>query len=246
MIDTETRPVTRETWEAADRLAKRFVEETVNAVAMFDDCYGHVTVEPVESQSRDGFIAYTDGGWDGVAYAELNYAHGSGHVPAAVKPAIESTLRDAAEAFADKHGITEAEMDQWEADERARLALPALPGMEPVDKHPNHPLREQLWEMQDSWMMEGGTYFYKCRVMFYEADNYRNDSDVPMVRLFAYLNTDYEYGRDHIPWLTHYGANPDQTVDAYHVEMPLADFAALSEEQIDEMSTEAVNLLEAL
>lgn len=245
MIDTES--VSRETWDKADALAKLFVEETVNTVAgQFDDCYGHVQIEPVESQSRDGFIAYTDGGWDGVAYAELSYAHGSGHVPAAVKPAIESSLDDAAEAFAEENGITVEEMNQWEADESARLAMPALPGMEPADTFVNHPLREALWEQQDDWLREGGTYFYKCRVMFYDAANSRNDSDVPMVRLFAYLNTDYEYGRDHIPWMSAYGRPADQTVDAYHVEMPLADFAALSEERIEEMAAEAVALLGGL
>lgn len=233
-------------WAVASRLANDFVEGVMAEVAGFDDCYGDYRVEAVETEARDGFIPYTNGGWDGVAYAQLSYAYSSGHAPAAVQSAIDGSLKDAAEEFERANGITVAEMDQWEADEAARLAMPALPGMAPADTFVQHPLREKLWDMQDSWMSEGGTYFYKCRVMFYESGNYRNELGTDEVRLFAYLNTDYEYGRDYISWLPAMGGKADQTVDGFARTMTLAEFVALGEEGIADLVTEAVNSLAAL
>jgi hypothetical protein len=243
-LEAETAP---EVWEQASALAKRFVTDAVQEIATtFDDCYDS-NVEEVESESRDGFIAYTDGGWDGVAYATLSYAHGSGHIPAAVRGAIDSSIADAEADFAEEHGLTVAEMDAWEDEERAKWEMPTLPGMPRASYPPQHPLREQLWELIDSWLGEGGTYFYKVRVLFYREDNGRNDNPgTAMVRLFAYLNTDYEYGRDYISWLTYYGSNPDQTIDAFTKEMAMADFVALGESGIDDFVTEAVSKMAAL
>jgi hypothetical protein len=240
VVDTETK------WEVADRLAKAFVQGVAEQVAQFDDCYGEAEVEEVETEARDGFIPYTNGGYDACVNAGMSLAWGSGHAPAEVARDIESSLRDAAEQFAKEHGITADEMNQWEADERARLAQPALPGMEPTYTHVEHPLRETLQEVEDSWLQEGGTYFYKVRVLFFESGNWLNDSGKDMVRLFAYLNTDYEYGRDNISWLPAMGGKADQTTDGLHVEMSLDEFIALGDEGVEALIDKAVAALDSL
>lgn len=200
--------------EAAAPLAERFVQGVCEELERFDDVYG-MKVEPVETEAYDGFIPYTDGGYDGIAYGLLSYAHGSGSAPAPIQRIIDSTLKDAEAEFERERGI---HPDKLERDSE---------------------LLEDWYEFESNWLSEGGTYFYKVRVLFYRPDNYRNDSGDYEVRMFAYLNTDLEYGRDSIPWLRCYGSNPDQTTGDWERTMTAAEFNALGNEGIDKLIEEA-------
>lgn len=226
----------------ASPLATRFVEGVCGEVSGFDDCYGDFRVEPVETEAYDGFIPYTDGGSDGIVYAQLSYAYRSGSAPAAVQDTIDRCLKDVETAFAEEHGITVEQLDEEKAEMIALWNQPTLPGMG-KEPYPEHPLQSAFHEMQDSSLSEGGTYFYKCRVMFYEPGNYRNKSGDYEVRMFAYLNTDYEYGRDNISWLSCYGSNPDQTSGDWERTMTAAEFIALGEDGIDDLITDVVKHL---
>ena len=238
MTDTmERNPLT-----LASPLAERFVQGVCDEVSRFDDCYGDSRVEPIETEAYDGFIPYTDGGYDGCVYAQMSYAYGSGSAPATVQADIDRCLKDVESEFAEKHGITVEQMDEEQAQAVELWNQPALPGIDKGD-YPQHPLREELYEMQDSYLSEGGTYFYKCRVMFYEPSNYRNDSGDWEVRMFAYLNTDYEYGRDSISWLPALGGKADQTSGDWERTMTAAEFIALGEDGIDDLITDAVKHL---
>ena len=231
-------------------LAKLYVESLCEIVENFDDCTGYSRTDPVATESYPGFIPYTDGGHEGVVYAQMSYAHGSGAGPTAVQEDIERSLKDAAEEFERTNDITVTEMDKWEAEQRTLWEQPSLPGVERAPYPPSHPLREELHEAQDSWLDEGGTYFYKARVLFYEPGNSRRDADTPddevEVRVFAYLNTDYEYGRDHISWITHYGGTPDQTTDALDRTFTGSEFLALGKDGITKLVHEAVEGLRNL
>jgi hypothetical protein len=225
--------------EVCGPLAERFVKGVCENVESFDDVYG-TEVEPVATEAYDGFIPFTDGGFDGVAYGLLSYAHGSGSAPAPIQAIIDSSLRDAESEFEREHGVTVESLylqrqemwEQWEAQK-------TLPGLDRPSYPPEPELLETWYEFQDSWLSEGGTYFYKVRVLFYRPDNYRNNSGDYEVRMFAYLNTDLDYGRDSIPWLRCYGKNPDQTTGDWERTMTAAEFIALGETGIDSLIEEA-------
>lgn len=231
--------------EVAGPLAERFVEGVCANLERFDDVYG-TKVEPVETEAYDGFIPYTDGGYDGIAYGLLSYAHGSGFAPAEIQAIIDSTLKDAEAAFAEEHGVTVEALYQQRADMYAEWEQPAIPGIEKASYPPEPELLETWHEFEDSWLSEGGTYFYKVRVLFYRPDNYRNDSGDYEVRMFAYLNTDLEYGRDSISWMPALGGKADQTSGTWERTMTAAEFNALGEAGIEALVEEATTHLSNL
>lgn len=241
MTDLDERLAT-DPLDLAAPLAQRFVEGVTGEAEGFDDCYGS-RCDEVESESRDGFIAYTDGGYEGCAYGLLSYAHGSGCAPAAIQSIIDSSLKDAEEEFQREHGISVDELYKQRSDMQDLWNQPAIPGIGKADYPPEPELLETWHELQDSWLSEGGTYFYKVSVLFYRPENYRNDSGDYEVRMFAYLNTDLEYGRDHISWLPAMGGKADQTTGDWERTMTAAEFIALGESGIDDLITEAVKHL---
>lgn len=239
------RKIATDPLETAGPLAERFVEGVCNNLQGFEDVYG-TEVEPVETEAYDGFIPYTDGGYDGVAFGLLSYAYGSGSAPAAIQPYIDSSIKDAEEEFHREHGITVEELYQQRSDMWKEWEQPALPGIEKPTYPPEPELLETWHEMEDSWLSEGGTYYYKVRVLFYRPDNYRNKSGDYEVRIFAYLNTDFGYGRDSISWLPAMGGKADQTEGNWERTMSAAEFNALGESGIDSLVEEATTHLRNL
>lgn len=240
MTDTET----VEPLEVASPLAERFVEGVCGNLQRFDDVYD-TSVEPVCTEAYDGFIPYTDGGFDGVGRALMSYAYGSGSCPAVIQDMIDSTLKDAESEFEREHGVSVEELYKQRADMFTEWQQPALPGIDKPRCAPEPELLEDWHQYQDNWLSEGGTYYYKVKVLFYRPDNYRNKSGDYEVRMFAYLCTD-EYGRDSIPWLRPLGGNPDQTSGDWERTMTAAEFNALGESGIDALIEDATKHLKAL
>lgn len=88
--------------------------------------------------------------------------------------------------------------------------------------------------------MAGTTYFYKVRCQYYTADNPRNESGEDEVHFTAYLNTDLEYGRDYIPWLSYTGGKADQTYGGFGETVPVSE---LTPERFEELYEEALDAL---
>lgn len=160
-------------------------------------------IDEVENRSRDGFIPFTDGGFDGIASASMNYAYGSGQVPSAIQPYLDSALRDIEKSWDEEN--PEHTVAWLYSDEPEQATLPGIPPSRERDHW-----REKFYEHQDANMSEGGTYFYKVRVLFHGEDH-TSVSGEPEAYFMVGINTDFEYGRDSIPWLAYYGQKTQQT-----------------------------------
>lgn len=190
--------------QVVETKVKEWVESISERASQWDDCWGHFRVEEVPGESYDGFIAFTNGGWEGIVYADMRAAYGSGSIPKAIQPYIDSTIKEAEQAFEEKHGVSVEDIYKFGDDPDQ---IPLIEGVRETE----HPLRETWSEFEDEWMSEGGTYFYKVRALYYHPDNHRNETGEDEIIFCVGINTDFEYGRDSIPWLSCYGGNPQQT-----------------------------------
>lgn len=211
-------------------LVRSWIADVIDSVENFDDVYSYDTEpEEIENEHRSGFIPWTEGGWIAVLNACLAYAHGSGGGPKAVQPIIDSTLDDAAVAFCEDR--------KWKLpSEGAAEAAWVLIGALPDDSDD----REAWYEWENEWLFEGGTYFYKVRAIYYMPDNSDNQTGEPEVYFDAYLNIDFEYGRDSIPWLSAYGQNTDQTSGTWKRTIPVRE---ITPELIAELTQQAIEAL---
>jgi len=183
-------------------LCRDWVEQVLEAIEGFDDVYG-TNINEVENRHRDGFIPFTDGGFDGLGYATLRDAHSTGAAPSVIQPYLGSEMKGIEKAWDEEN--PEHPISWIRADEEEH---PTLPGIE-RSRECEH-WREKFYEFEDEYMREGGTYFYKVRVLFH-GDQHSSQSGEPEAYFMVGINTDFEYGRDHIPWLACYGSNPNCT-----------------------------------
>ena len=212
-------------------LCRRWVTEVLEAVEDFHDVYG-TNLSEVENRSRDGFIAFTDGGFDGIGMATLRDAEGSGAIPEIIRPYLESAQKDAEKDWDEAH--PDHPISWIYADEPPQGVLP---GIEPSREREHW--RQEWHEFSDQHIGEGGTYFYKVRVLFH-GDRHDSESGEPEVLFCVGINTDFEYGRDHIPWLRCYGRDPNCTKWVWEKTVKVAD---LTEEMVEQFIDEAVKAL---
>ena len=178
-------------------------------------------IEENETEARSGFIPSQNGGFELVAYADFNAAYGSGCIPHAIADMLEQTLRDCESDFRREKGLAD--------------------GVNPWDKEQvGEEVQEEYWDWENTWLSEGTTYFYKVRVILYDTDNGFNETGEPEALILAGINTDLEYGRDNIPWLSHYGGKPQQTGWGFEQVIPLSQ---ISKETIKEIRAKALDAL---
>lgn len=241
-------------WAAQIELLRGLVETLGEDLSCdFSDVHHVGEVEEIECHSRDGFIAWTNGGFELVAYADFNSARGSGRIPNAIQGMLDQDLSDTAERWlqekAEGFGY-DPEVDYGGAqpgdhvgaawaflwhleDEEERLNKDLLPGPWPRTGQSNsEAARESLYEWEDASLSEGTTYFYKVRAQLYAADSADNTTGEDEVYVWAAINTDLEYGRDHIGWLRAYGSDPNQNKGGHCETIKLAE---LTEEKIEEL-----------
>lgn len=181
-------------------------------------------IEPIEDKARDGFIPYTSGGFEVCLPASLHSANSSGRIPAPLQPIIDNWLNDAA--------------DEWERLNPDKLGLWDCICGDDDD------LRAKAEEFESDYLCNSDEcYFWKARVMFLDADDRQNETGKPEVFIDAYLNTDIGYGRDHIPWMPHYGGKANQTIGSFKLTMPADDFAALDDDALEALAINAVKQL---
>ena len=104
-------------------LCRRWVEEVLEE-AGGEDVFSR-NIDEVENRSRDGFIPFTDGGFDGIASASMNYAYGSGQVPDAIHPYLDSALKDIETEWDKEH--PDKPVAWLSADDSDQLNLPGVP-----------------------------------------------------------------------------------------------------------------------
>jgi hypothetical protein len=184
-------------------LTRRWAEEVLEAVSGFDDVYD-TRVDEVENRHRDGFIPFTDGGFDGWGYATMSYAHGASCAPKVIQPYIDRTLKDV-ETDWDAENPDHPTSWLFASDEEEAKQLEMFGPSRERDHW-----REKYWEIEREAFEDGSTYFYKVRVLFH-GDLHRSESGEPEAFFMVGVNTDFEYGRDNIPWLTAYGSDPQCT-----------------------------------
>lgn len=144
-------------------------------------------VDEIEHESRSGFWSWNNGGFDALAWTDLRAAWGSGiGNEGKIAEVIDSCLTDAADSF-------------WRENEEKLKALEITE--ETCNYHDLYEaghgdLAEEVSQEEDSWLSEGGEFWYQCRVIFFSPDNSSNESGKPEAYFMAGLNTDYGYGRD--------------------------------------------------
>lgn len=214
-------------FERVRDLVQEWCKDVTDEVSQFYDCY-HSNVGEVENQWRDGFIPYTQGGFDGIVYASIRNAHGSGSVPAAVQPYLNRDIKECEEEWDRQNPEhTIGWIYSREHDGQGELLE--------LSTEREH-WRERHYEFEQEWLDEGGTYFYKVRALFYAANNSHNETGEAEVLFCVAINTDFEYGRDSISWLPNAKCSEwvwERTVKVADITQPL----------IDELRVEAVKAL---
>jgi hypothetical protein len=211
-------------------LCRQWVEDVLES-AGGEDVFSR-DINEVENRSRDGFIPFTDGGFDGLASASMNYAHGSGQVPNAIQPYLESALKDIEAEWDKEH--PDKPVAWLYADDSGQLTLPGVPPSTERDHW-----REKFYEHQDANMSEGGTYFYKVRVLFH-GDQHSSVSGEPEAYFMVGINTDFEYGRDYISWLSCYGQSPHCTKWLWEKTVKVKN---LTPKRIESLTRQAIKAL---
>jgi len=96
--------------------------------------------------------------------------------------------------------------DRWDAEEKKYTEFhdrqASLAGFEVPAWHMSEPgmaveaEREEFYEVSDQWLSQGGEFWYEARALFFDADNFRNQSGKPELFIFCGINTDFTYGRE--------------------------------------------------
>jgi len=224
MIETLQNPVFDQADANAAELASLLCEalkDNDEAIFAYD-----AKPEPIETEPRDGFWPWTSGGYHMCLPAMLSHHWGTGRVPASLQPMIDEGDRIIANEWARRF------------PDRPPL-LDCIAAWEETD--PLHKWHEAACEWEcESWNEDTDCYFWKARVMFLAPGDMQNETGKPEVYIDAYLNTDLNYGRDHIPWLRAYGTNPDQTTGSFKRTIPLADFIAMDSAALEALCAEAI------
>jgi len=183
-------------------LSSHIEEKLQDAMDKLPENYGGCIdkeVNDIGHTSYDGFIPFTNGGFDLTVPTDLRSTWGSGDYPANKKVreylegVVETSQQDALEAFVQENkSVFEAMFPDADLDK------PTYDLINYHDLYDNDhgDLAERLSEIEDEWLTEGGTFFYQMRAMYFSADNARNESGVDEILFLAGTNLDFEYGRD--------------------------------------------------
>ena len=198
----QTKVITMEKMNVPVTLSSYIQEKLQDAMDDLPENYGgciDTCVNEIEHKSRDGFIPFTNGGFDLMVPTDLMTMWGSGSGPSNEKindylqGVIESSQQDALESFVEENkSIFEELFPDVDMDN---------PTDDPINYHILYDmgqgdLAEKLSEHEHMYMTEGSTFFYQLRAMYYSADNSRNESGDDEILFMAGVNLDFEYGRD--------------------------------------------------
>jgi hypothetical protein len=191
-----------EAMNVPEAIATRIEEQFQDAMSNLPENYGgciDTCVQPICHESYDGFIPFTNGGFDLTVPTDLRSAWGSGSYPANEKMreylegVVETSQQDALECFVQENKTV---LEELFPDADLDKPVYDLINYHDLYKMDRGDLAERLSEIEDEWLSEGSTFFYQMRAMFFSADNARNVSGEDEILFLAGTNTDFEYGRD--------------------------------------------------
>jgi hypothetical protein len=156
-------------------------------------------VQTVCHKSYDGFIPHTNGGFDLMLATDLRSAEGSGDYPsnekvrAELDRVIDDCYKDSLKEFIHNNKeLLQPLFPNIDLDEADHDTI----NYHDLYEMDQGSIAEKLSEYESEWMSEGGTFWYQFRVLYFSADNARNESGEDEMYFMAGINTDFEYGRD--------------------------------------------------
>lgn len=155
------------------------IEEVVDIIK---DNGGVGTVDAVSWQGFDGFVPFTDGGWDGVVAFDLHHEVTHTMIHPSIVRLIDAGHRLAEDEFRGEYGVPDSFTDVEDHDE---------------------------WEdWRDAWEMSCPEHwFVKVRALYYRADSHRNETGHDEYLICFGICDDVDYGRDSISWLPGVGTH---------------------------------------
>jgi hypothetical protein len=167
---------------------KEKLEESTEELPRGFDNYDNFTAEEVEKESRDGFIAYTDGGYEVTWFESMSYFNSTGYslptkpLDTEMQRQLDYNYQLAKERFIEDYPEIVEELGEDNIDYNSLYEA----GYEDE--------AEQLseWEMdfdgEDSIMCQIGAYYYNT-------ENYRGIDEKHTIRLFGLVNLESPYHR---------------------------------------------------
>jgi hypothetical protein len=164
------------------------LEESTEELPRGFDNYDNFTAEEVEKESRDGFIAYTDGGYEVTWFESMSYFNSTGYslptkpLDTEMQRQLDYNYQLAKERFIEDYPEIVEELGEDNIDYNSLYEA----GYEDE--------AEQLseWEMdfdgEDSIMCQIGAYYYNT-------ENYRGIDEKHTIRLFGLVNLESPYHR---------------------------------------------------
>jgi antirestriction protein len=144
--------------------------------------------EEVESKSRDGFIAYTDGGYEVRWFEQISYFSGSGNnlptkaLDNEMQRQVDQNYEYAKDRFKDEYSEIVEELGEENLDYNSLYEA----GYESE--------AEQLSEWENDYDSEG-TIMCEIGAYYYSPDNSRGIEDKHTIRLFGLVNLESPYHR---------------------------------------------------
>ncbi|MBO6814547.1 MAG: hypothetical protein JJ891_06790 [Rhizobiaceae bacterium] len=223
-------------------LCREYIAELIEYLVSSDMSYQYeAEPEEIENVSRSGFIPFTEGGWQMCLPQVIGFDIGTGKVPEPIQEIIDANADDVAELwFEDETGQSITTLGEFK--ERYEK-LNAVQHWIEEQGEKAESLRESYWDFEHEYWMESGVYFWKARAIYYDAENSDNVTGEPEVYFDAYLNTDLDYGRDHVSWLTYMGGKADQTHGNFKKVVKVSD---IKPGTITSLALEALNHLKSI
>ncbi len=147
----------------------------------------------------DGFIPHTNGGFDLKLPTDLGSAWGTGSFPSNEKISsdleriVDDDIQLAVEQFVDDK---REELSEFFTDEQLESPLEHVHYSSLYDLDQGLLAEELSQEYEYMYLTEGSTFWYQFCVLYFAADNARNESGVDELYFMAGVNMDFEYGRD--------------------------------------------------
>jgi hypothetical protein len=190
---------------------KSKIDDSIEEIPMKYENSNDFKGEEVEHESRDGFIPFTDGGYEAVWFEQIGNMYGTGNnLPNKVlddemNRQINYNLEMAKESFIEKYPELVEEI-----------------GVENIDYHSLNEAgysdeAEELSEMESDYMYDEGTIMMQVTAYYYSPENVRGIDDKHTIRLFGDVNLESPYHRQ---------GNLD---DSYDIDFTFDSIAELEE-----------------
>lgn len=129
--------------------------------------------EPIEHRSYDGYIPYTNGGFQMLLMSDIYTSIGSGSFPESLRVELDRVQEQCEQDYRSDNDIAEEVGIDYGSD---------------TDFH----------EYEQSYLTEQSEFWYTLRVSYHTSDNDRlpEHKGKDKLHIMAGVNTDYGYGRD--------------------------------------------------